>query len=128
MGFAPHSTFHPPTVTISTRAALTSSSSTTVARVACTTALSRLGCVMITPGSLERAGGVDIAAEDTCSRALGGRPHVPRRAAPRDTLCASRAGVVELVDTPALGAGGRKLLWVRVPPPASARWPYNRGR
>jgi hypothetical protein len=28
--------------------------------------------------------------------------------------------VVELVDTPALGAGGRKPLGVQVPPPASA--------
>ena len=30
----------------------------------------------------------------------------------------SRAGVVELVDTPALGAGGRKPLEVRVLSPA----------
>ena len=28
------------------------------------------------------------------------------------------AGVVELEDTPALGAGGRKPMGVRVPPPA----------
>src|SRR5437588_9874210 len=60
IGLAPHSTLHPPTVTISTRPALTRSSSTTVARVACTTGLSRLGCVMITPGSRELAGGVDM--------------------------------------------------------------------
>ena len=32
----------------------------------------------------------------------------------------ARAGVVELVDTPALGAGGRKPLGVRVPSPAPA--------
>ena len=30
----------------------------------------------------------------------------------------AHAGVVELVDTPALGAGGRKALGVRVPSPA----------
>lgn len=28
------------------------------------------------------------------------------------------AGLVELADTPALGAGGRKAVWVRVPCPA----------
>ena len=38
-------------VTISTRPALASSSTTTVARVAWTTGLSRLGCVITTPGS-----------------------------------------------------------------------------
>jgi len=32
-----------------------------------------------------------------------------------------RAGVAELVDAPALGAGGRKAVGVQVPPPASGR-------
>lgn len=50
MGVAPSRTFQPPTVTISTSAALTSSSTTTVTRVACTTGLLRLGWMMITPG------------------------------------------------------------------------------
>ena len=35
---------------------------------------------------------------------------------------AHHAGVVELVDTPALGAGGRKPLGVQVPPPACVRF------
>ena len=34
-------------------------------------------------------------------------------------VCGTRAGVVELVDTLALGASGRKPLGVRVPSPAS---------
>jgi hypothetical protein len=41
-----------------------------------------------------------------------------------DTACEALAGVVELVDTPALGAGGRKPLEVRVLSPAS---PINTG-
>src|SRR2546421_12522181 len=60
-GLALSSTGQPPTVTINTSAALAISSSITVARVAWTTGLSRLGWVMITPGCAVRSGGVDIA-------------------------------------------------------------------
>lgn len=35
---------------------------------------------------------------------------------------AGRAGVVELAYTPALGAGARESMRVRVPPPAPMRW------
>src|ERR1700680_4813725 len=47
---------------------------------------------------------IQSRAAPVCERAPGG-PH-------------AQAGVVELVDTPALGAGGRKPLGVRVPSPA----------
>jgi hypothetical protein len=40
----------------------------------------------------------------------------------------NQAGVAELVDAPVLGAGGRKLLGVRVPPPASKRKSRSRSR
>src|SRR6476646_2049535 len=101
----PWSTLQPPIVTIATSAALASRSATTVARVACTTGLSRLGWVTTTPADRESGGGCRPAVEDIATTTI------QSRAPPR-------AGVVELVDTPALGAGGRKPLVVRVPPPA----------
>src|SRR2546423_14148490 len=71
-GLALASTGQPPTVTINTSAALAISSSTTVARVAWTTGLSRLGWVMITPGCAVRSGGVDIAQLTIPPRRRGG--------------------------------------------------------
>src|ERR1035441_792763 len=68
---APSSTLHPPTVTISTRAALASSRRITVTRVACTTGLSRLGCVTITPGCA--SGTEDITAMTIQARVAGVR-------------------------------------------------------
>ena len=37
-----------------------------------------------------------------------------------------RAGVAELVDAPDSKSGDRKIVWVRVPPPAQHRFPANR--
>ena len=56
-GVAPSSTFQPLIVTIRTSAALTSSSSTTIARVAWTAGLSRLGWVMTRTPAGRSAGG-----------------------------------------------------------------------
>src|SRR5437868_4825446 len=120
IGTAPSRTLQPPTVMISTSPALMSSSSTTTARVPCTTGLSRLGCVMITPGRSLRSVGDDIAtvtiqsSRPRCAYwgADGGLGHGGEIRSDRP------AGVVELVDTPALGAGGLTPLGVRVPPPA----------
>src|SRR5215217_3691833 len=36
-----------------------------------------------------------------------------------------QAGVAELVDAPDSKSGGRKVVWVRVPPPAQAIFPAN---
>src|ERR1700712_693148 len=92
-------------VTIVTSAALTSSSTITVARVACTTALSRLGCVIVTSAERFSLDICQLGSEDMATATIQSQP-------------AARPGVVELVDTPALGAGGRKPLGVQVPPPA----------
>src|SRR5271166_4967617 len=100
MGIALSSTLQPPTVTISTSAALTSSSTITVARVACTTGLSRFGCV-ITTSWCSRPAYEDIATMTIQSRAA------------RVGQSGRSAGVVEPVDTPALGAGGLAPLEVR---------------
>src|SRR5256885_2284281 len=104
---------------IRTRPALISSKSTTVARVACTAGLLRLGWITTTPGCRVRSERVDmvwvkippgervLAPASRCGAepvTLGGR-----RAAASYALMAL-AGVVELVDTPALGAGGRSAL------------------
>src|SRR5487761_1937076 len=67
---APCRTFQPPIVTIATSAALASSSTITVARVACTTGLSRLGCVMVTPGLGSCTRVLDIALMTIHSRAV----------------------------------------------------------
>ena len=40
----------------------------------------------------------------------------------------NQAGVAELVDAPVLGAGGRTLMGVRVPPPALKRKSWSRFR
>ena len=40
----------------------------------------------------------------------------------------NRAGVAELVDAPVLGAGGRTLMGVRVPPPALKRKSRSQNR
>src|SRR4051794_39472338 len=96
-GIIPDSALHPPIVTIATSPALTSSSAITVARVALTTALSRFGCVMITPGLRSGSPMLDIAAEDTCLRGFGGQARVrarPARGARRRRAAAfSEAGV-----------------------------------
>jgi hypothetical protein len=57
-----------------------------------------LGCVMITPVFLSRGSCEDIAHLTIQARAARVRTLACR---------GSHAGVVELVDTPALGAGGR---------------------
>src|ERR1019366_8394161 len=102
---APSSTLHPPTVTISTRAALAGSRRITVTRVACTTGLSRLGCVTITPGCA--SGTEDITAMTIQARVAGVRGGRGLERSARARYAAKdRAGVGGLVDTPALGAGG----------------------
>src|ERR1700686_1313512 len=105
-------------VTIRTRPALTSSSRITVARVACTTGLSRLGCVMITRGF--PSGVAAIRPMTLQAREAGVQRELPRARAQEFRKSSRRAslvgrlrtpaGVVELVDTPALGAGGRRPL------------------
>src|SRR3984893_7878076 len=100
---------------------LASSSTTTVARVACTTGLSRLGCVIITPGRFSGPEVEDITAMTLQSSGdlRTGRPRMqgacgPRRAGYRragGVRSELLAGVVELVDTPALGAGGPEGPW-----------------
>src|SRR5213082_3391821 len=77
-GLALSSTGHPPTVTINTSAALAISSSITVARVAWTVGLSRLGWVMITPGCAVRSGGVDIEQLTIPPRRRGGHTREAR--------------------------------------------------
>src|SRR6516225_7058620 len=130
-GTALSSTDQPPIVTITTRPALTSRSTITVARVACTTGLSRLGCVTMTPGfRCERW----VAA--IARMTIHPQPPLRRLSAEFQRLHTnSPAGVVEPVDTLALGASGREPLGVRVSPPAcspnpglSARsYAYNPG-
>src|SRR4051794_35732806 len=90
--FAPSIASQPPTEMIVTRAAETSSSTTTIARVTFDDALSRFGCSMITPGA-----------------SMPMRPY--NLAAVRAALVSTRtqpAGVAELVDARGLGPRGRK--------------------
>src|ERR1019366_6186409 len=134
---APSSTLHPPTVTISTRAALASSRRITVTRVACTTGLSRLGCVTITPGCA--SGTEDITAMTIQARVAGVRGgRGLERSAPGRDAAKDRAGGVELGATPALGAGGlyalggsspfaRTILALLKPAaPERGSWPFLR--
>ena len=94
----PASSSQPPIVTISDqRRRRRAAAGRPIACVACSTALSRLGCVD-DHASSRCHGGV---ADDTISPAAW-----RRRGHGRATR---RAGVVELVDTPALGAGGASL-------------------
>src|SRR4051794_40177433 len=95
-----------------TRPAETRSSRITIAFVALLDAFARLGCSMVTASSSMPARTIQSAA---------GRV---RR------YVVARAGVVELVDTPALGAGARESLGVRVPPPAweLSAWTGRAGR
>ena len=62
----------------------------------------------------ERASDGVIAGYVHSLTRYAGRPYNPAGGPER----ADRAGVAELVDAPVLGAGGRKLMGVRVPPPA----------
>src|ERR1700677_1895363 len=74
----PSSRFQPPIVTIATSAALTSSSVTTMARLPCTTGLSRLGCVTITSRRSFGADTDDIANTTIQPRAAEVGSHQPR--------------------------------------------------
>src|ERR1039458_1315213 len=130
---APSSTCQPPTVTISTSAAEIASSSTTTTRVLGTTGLSRVGSVITTfalssgaaspqDGVVEPADGVDIVGRPYNLRRSSCVPIVDRRD-PRSASTNGRCLVAQrarggMVDTPALGAGGRKPMGVRVPPRA----------
>src|SRR3712207_7822746 len=90
---APCSASHPPTVTMTINAAISRMRSTTIAFVILLDALSRLG---YSRTMLERGRSVAMVG-GPYNPACEGAPH------------AVRAGVVELVDTPALGAGGASL-------------------
>src|SRR4051795_121598 len=90
MAFAPSSAGQPPIATTAIRKMLTSSSRTTIARVALTEALSRLGWTRTTSRGV--------------SSSLAIRWRMIRTA--RLAVRHYSAGVVELADTPALGAGG----------------------
>src|SRR5512132_1877173 len=79
-------------VTIATSAAETSSSRITTALVALLAAFSRLGCSILTSSSAMPRG-----------------PYNRRPTACDDCHEVAHAGVVKLVDTPALGAGGASL-------------------
>ncbi len=61
---------------------------------------------------------VDASAAVGVDQALLREDGTSVRAPPDRALQSLYAGVVQLVDTPALGAGARKSLGVRVPPPA----------
>ena len=111
-----------------TSPALTSRSSTTVARVARTSGLSRLGWVTATSAAWWSKGvcrpGLGEAGKDMIDLTIQspavsmGMVATAAEDAAGGPVGPSRAGVVELVDTPALGAGGRKPLEVRVLSPA----------
>src|ERR1019366_3146213 len=118
---SPSSVPQPPIVTSRMSAAEASSSNTTVARVACATGLLRLGCVTITPGCLCPAMGCAFLPEVEDISPLTIQSGAVLWGSRQARALTQPAGVVELVDTLALGASGLTPLGVQVPPPALLR-------
>src|SRR6476620_6374812 len=103
--FAPTSRSQPPKATMRSIATLNKSKATTPRRAVCDSGRSLLGC---------RTGGFSSDAV-TSSHSIGCKSRLSRGRLP-DVRCRdfTHADVAELVDAPALGAGGRESVEVRV--------------